>query len=77
MYYEKRKNNSFIFAIILIFLVIIIVILMGLMFKLDNVEVNKNLKIESTGTDTVLNEFSVQDLAKNAGYSVVRSFKIK
>ena len=74
MYYEKRKNYSFAIALILFFLVIIILILLNLIGKIDN---NKNQEIALTGTDTVLTEFNLQDLAKNAGYSVVRCFKNK
>lgn len=77
MYYEKRKNNSFAIALILIFLIIIIVILISLMNRIDNDVFNKDKNIELTGTDTVLTEFNVKDLAKNASYSLVRSVKIK
>lgn len=77
MYYEKKKNNSFGIALIIIFLLIIIWILVNLINKIDS-NLNSNVAItEETGTDTVLNDFNIENLVKNASYSVVRNFKIK
>lgn len=77
MYYEKRKNHSYGIGLILLFLAIIIFILINLIQRIENNYWNKEENSETTGTDTVLTEFNLQDLAKNASYSVVRSFKIK
>lgn len=77
MYYEKRKNNTYGVALIIVFLVIIIVILINLMKKIENNFLGKKEEVELTGTDTVLNEFNLQDLAENASYSIVRNFEIK
>ena len=77
MYYEKRKNNSYGIILILLLLIVIIFILISLIGRIENNFWNEENDLESTGTDTVLTEFNLEDLAKNASYSVVRSFKIK
>ena len=76
MYYEKKKNNSFGIILILLFLAVIIMILISLIEKVDRSIVSFEAT-QQTGTDTVLAEFSIENLAKNASYSIVRSFKIK
>ena len=77
MYYESRKNKSYGILLILLLLSIIIIILLGLIKKLENNFLVSPKNSEETGTDTVLTEFNLQDLAKNTSYSVVRSFKVK
>ena len=74
MYYEKRKSNFYGIALILLFLIIIIFILINLMRKIEANFLNEKTYAKPTGTDTVLSEFNLQDLAKNASYSIVRNF---
>ena len=76
MYYEKRKNNSFGIALILVFLIIICVILIRLTQKVENNILDAGQQIELTGTDTVLSEFNLQNLVKNASYSIVGVSKL-
>ena len=77
MYYEKKKNNFYGIALILLLLLVIILILISLTKRLDANYWMEAKKSEPTGTDTVLTEFNLQDLAKNASYSIVRNIKIK
>lgn len=77
MYYESRKNKPYGILLILLLLATIIIILLSLMKRIENNFFVSSKDYEETGTDTVLTEFSLQDLAKNTSYSVVRSFKIK
>ena len=77
MYYESKKNKSFGILLILLLLSIIIIILLSLIKRIENSFLVNSRNLEETGTDTVLTEFSLQDLAKNTSYSIVRSFKIK
>lgn len=77
MYYEKNKNNNLGIFLIVFFLIIIIAILVNLINKID---ANMNHEVEETvvtGTDTVLNDFSVENLVKNSIYSIVRNIKVK
>ena len=77
MYYEKNKNNNVGIFLIVFFLIIIITILVNLINKID---ANMNHEVEETvvtGTDTVLNDFSVENLVKNSIYSIVRNIKVK
>lgn len=76
MYYEKRKNNSFAIAVILAFLIAIIFILLNLVEKIENNFLGVEEKVELTGTDTVLEEFNLQDLVNNASYSIVGISKL-
>ena len=71
MYYEKRKNNSFAIAVILAFLVAIMITLWSLTQKIDNNFPKVNEQIAPTGTDTVSNEYNLQNLIENASYSIV------
>ena len=75
-YYENKRKMSFGMALILIFLIIIIIILIRVVQKLENENFNKNIQAELTGTDTVQVEFNLQDLVKNASYSVVGVSKL-
>jgi len=77
MYYEKRKNNYLGIFLILLFLLVIIFILVNLINKIDRSLNLQKITTEETGTDTVLAEFSVKNLAENSSYSVVRNFQIK
>ena len=77
MYYESRKNKSYGILLILLLLTIIIIILLTLIKRIEKNFLINSKNLEETGTDTVLTEFNLQDLAKNASYSVVRYFKIK
>lgn len=71
MYYEKKKNNSLWMILIIFFLIVIIGILVNLINKIDS-ELNKEANITvGAGTDTVLNDFNIDDLVKNSIYSVV------
>lgn len=77
MYYEKRKNNYLGTFIIILFLFVIILILISLVNRLN---INYSIveeETEETGTEAVLNEFSIENLMKNSIYSVVRNFKTK
>lgn len=76
MYYENRKNNSFGMAIILIFLVAITIILISLMQKVESNFLSVNEEVKLAGTDTILNEFNIKDLAENSSYSVVGVSKL-
>lgn len=76
MYYAK-KSNSYGIGIIIIFLIVIIFILINLINRIEKNMFSIPKDIEPTGTDTVLAEFSLQDLAKNSSYSIVRSIEIK
>jgi len=71
MYYENRKKGSLGIALILLLLVFIIFILIRLGKIMEYQGIQKTEKTELTGTDTVLNEFNLQDLVQNASYSVV------
>jgi len=78
MYYENNKKNGFLgVLLILAFLSVIIVILINLINKVDSVTNLNNLETEETGTDTVLNDFGVDNLVENSSYSIVRNIKIK
>ena len=76
MYYEARKKSSVGIVFILILLIIIIFVLVRLGQKIENRFWENNEKVELTGTDTVLNEFNLQDLIENAGYSIVGVSKL-
>jgi len=79
LYYESNKKKSFSIemAVIIIILIFIIILLFYLMNLLErNKDINKE-ETKLTGTDTVLTEFNIKDLANNSGYSIVRSFKNK
>lgn len=76
MYYEARKKNSVGIVFILILLIIIIFILIRLGQKIEHRLLNVNENVELTGTNTVFNEFNLQDLIENAGYSVVGVSKL-
>ena len=77
MYYETKKQTSFTMALILIFLVVITVILITLVQKIERSSaLSKTENIELTGTDTVLTDFNLQDLVKNASYSIVGVSKL-
>lgn len=76
IYYENRRNHSLGMALILLFLVAIIVILINLGQKIGAYELPLKEKTELTGTDSVLNEFNLQDLVKNASYSIVGISKL-
>jgi len=76
MYYEQHKKNYLGTTLILILLLIIIVILINLITKVD-AKTTKDLIIsEEAGTDTVLNNFNVENLVTNTSYSVVGISKI-
>jgi hypothetical protein len=75
MYYSQKKIN-FGAILTIVFLITIIVILVNLINKLD-IFLNLNQESQETGTDTVLNEFSTENLVENVSYSIVRSFEIK
>ena len=75
MYYEKRRGFSYSAALILILLAIIIVILLTLLKRVDNNWNYEKQEIKLTGTDTIKEEFNLQDMAKNTSYSIVRNFK--
>ena len=67
MYYENKKNGFWgvlLPLLILGFLSIIVVILVNLINRVDVME---------TGTDTVLNDFGIENLVENSSYSIVRS----
>ena len=77
MYYETtRKNKSYGVVLILLLLAVIIVILLSLIKRVEGNSINNPENLEETGTDTVLTEFNLQDMAKNASYSVVGVSKL-
>lgn len=76
MYYERRKNNSLVTLLILAFLVLITFILISLMQKIEKSFLSVNEKTELTGTDTILNEFNLQNLVENVSYSIVGVSKL-
>jgi hypothetical protein len=76
MYYEKKKN-SFLGFLIIAFLSIITIILVNLINRVDAILNIDNMETKETGTETVLEEFSVENLIENVSYSIVRSVKIK
>lgn len=75
MYYERKKNIHFGTILILLSFMIIILVLVNLINKIDS---NYYMQAESeeTGTETVLNEFNIENLMKNSIYSVVGISKL-
>ena len=71
MYYEVKKDHSIWMALILILLLIIIVILIGVGRKVEHYNMVQSEEIELTATLPAEPEFNLQDLVKNASYSVV------
>lgn len=76
MYYEKRKNNSFATAIILAFLIAIMFMIFSLMQKIEKSFLREKEETKLAGTDSVLAEFSLKDLAKNSSYAIVGISKL-
>lgn len=76
MYYETKKSKPYGVVLILLFLAVIIIILLSLIKRMENDIWNNAQELEVTGTDTVLTEFNLKDLAKNASYSVVGVSKL-
>ena len=78
MYYETKKDKPYGIMLILMMLVVIILILISLMKRVENnyFSLSDSKNLEPTGTDTIVTDFSPQDLAKNAGYSVVGISKL-
>ena len=77
MYYENKKSGFWGVMLILLFLSFIIAILINLINKVDSVTNINKMEVEETGTDTVLNDFGVENLVENSSYSIVRSIKAK
>ncbi|MCI8310369.1 MAG: hypothetical protein HFJ45_09520 [Clostridia bacterium] len=76
MYYENKKNGFWgvlLPLLILGFLSIIVVILVNLINRVDVMANVNNLDVKETGTDTVLNDFGIENLVENSSYSIVRS----
>ena len=78
MYYENKKDKPYGIALILLMLIVIIVLLLSLVKRVENnyLSLTDSKSLETTGTDTTVSDFSPQNLAKNAGYSVVGVSKL-
>lgn len=76
MYYESKKGGSLIRVLILFCLLIITVILVSLINKLDSKLTPEVVATEDVGTDTVLQDFNIENLVENSSYSVVGISKL-
>lgn len=76
MYYEAKKKSSITTWLILAFLIAIIAILVIFINRFNSNFIYKTPIMEETGTDTVLNDFDIDNLVENARYSVVGVSKL-